>query len=233
MNTCGVASACYASRVAAVDHLVYAAPSLEQGIALIERRLGVRMGPGGRHPQWGTHNALLSLGDGVYAEVFAPHHEAPAPPRPRPLGLDTIDAPRLAAWVARVDDVPAAVRALRRAGVELGEPVSGRRRRPDGVELAWTQAGLDASRMDGALPFLIDWGVTPHPSASAPPGGRLAELRIEHPEPDRVREALRALGAVGARGALGAMGIGVAVAAAPSAGLVAAIDSPLGRVELR
>jgi len=41
-----------------IDHLVYATPDLDLGIATIERLLGVRATAGGRHPGAGTRNAL-------------------------------------------------------------------------------------------------------------------------------------------------------------------------------
>ena len=49
--------------------------------------------------------------------------------------------------------------------------------------------------MGGAVPLLIDWGASTHPSTVAPFGGRLVELRIEHPEADSVHRALSVLGA--------------------------------------
>ena len=55
----------------AVDHLVLGAPTLEAGIAWAEATLGVVPQRGGRHPQWGTHNALVSLGHGAYLEILA------------------------------------------------------------------------------------------------------------------------------------------------------------------
>ncbi len=45
-----------------VDHLVYAVPDLDRGIAYIEQLLGIRATLGGRHVGRGTHNALLALG---------------------------------------------------------------------------------------------------------------------------------------------------------------------------
>jgi hypothetical protein len=45
----------------AVDHLVIAAASLEEGVAWCEATLGVTPGPGGEHPLMGTHNRLLRI----------------------------------------------------------------------------------------------------------------------------------------------------------------------------
>ena len=46
------------------DHLTVAALTLEQGIAYVQRALGVAIPPGGTHPLMGTHNHLMRLGDG-------------------------------------------------------------------------------------------------------------------------------------------------------------------------
>lgn len=45
-----------------VDHLIYAVADLEAGRDTFEPMLGVRPVIGGRNPQYGTHNAQLSLG---------------------------------------------------------------------------------------------------------------------------------------------------------------------------
>ena len=76
----------------AVDHLVVAAATLEQGVAWCEARLGVTPGPGGRHVLFGTHNRLLKIATPVfsdaYLEIIAIDPEAPPQRRPRWFGLD-------------------------------------------------------------------------------------------------------------------------------------------------
>jgi hypothetical protein len=209
-----------AELIGRVDHILYAARDLAEGVERIEALLGVRAGPGGRHPAWGTHNALIGLGARTYLEIIAPDPEAPAPAVPRPLGLDTLAAPRLASWVAAATDLERVAAAARAHGVNLGEVMRRSRLRPDGATLQWTMTDPAAPREGGIVPFFIDWGDTPHPAASAPPGGRLIGLRARHPDAARVAGLLRALG----------LGLGVEHGDQP--GLIATLETPRGRVEL-
>lgn len=91
-----------------LDHITVVAPSLAAGSRLVHQALGIEPGPGRTHPEMGTHNRLLRLGDTVYLEVIAPDPDAPPTSRPRWFGLDHVSpttTPRLAAWVARTDDI--------------------------------------------------------------------------------------------------------------------------------
>ncbi len=98
-------------------------------------------------------------------------------------------------------------------------PVS--RATPDGGLLAWQLTVRSAPAGDGLVPFLIDWGASSHPAATATPGCSLVELRGEHPDPEQVQRDLRALGTA----------LDVNLAESPA--LVAVLDTPNGRVELR
>jgi hypothetical protein len=71
------------------------------------------------------------------------------------------------------------------------------------------------------VPFLISWGDTPHPAASAPLGLRLESLCIEHPDPESIARTLRILGTT------------VPVVRADHAALVAHIIGPTGAGKLR
>lgn len=112
-------------------------------------------------------------------------------------------------------------RDARDRGHDPGEVREMSRRRPDGFVLEWrlTHNVPDPARL--VVPFLIDWGASPHPSDSAPHGVRLVELRGEHPDP----------AAVGAE--LAALGVTLAMDQGPEPALVAALDTPGGRVVLR
>lgn len=204
-----------------VDHLVWATPDLDEGIHAIERLTGVRASPGGKHASWATHNALLSLGTGIYLELLAPDPSAPAPDKERPFGLDRLERPRLVTWAAHEADLEGRLAKLGASGIDLGGILSGGRVRPDGVALAWRLTSPRAMLEGGVVPFLIDWGSSPHPSTSAASGLTLAALEIEHPEPDRLHRVLDPFG------------IDPPLRRAAQPALVATLDSPKGRVELR
>jgi hypothetical protein len=164
----------------------------------------------------GTHNLLLRLAPDVYLEVIAIDPIVPPPGRPRWFGLDTLPPnaePRLAAWVARTDDLTTAVAVSPEPLGEI-EPMS----RGD---LRWrlTVPPDGSLPLDGAGPLLIQWDTGPHPAARLPDDGHeLVGLAVTHPEPVRVKKLLTAIGFVGP----------VTVAASEAAGLTATIRTPAG-----
>lgn len=176
-----------------IDHLVYGAPDLAAAVDDLEGRLGVRADAGGKHPGIGTHNALLALGPRTYLEVIAPDPDQPQPANPRPLGIDELTAPRPVGWALGCEDIDAAVATARQRGYDPGDPIDMQRTAPAGEVLRW-RLTLNALS-GGPLPFLITWGDTPHPAASAPRGVLLESLDVEHPEPAQIAGALAALGA--------------------------------------
>ena len=178
-----------------IDHLVFASADIERGMDDIESLLGVRPVRGGHHPQYGTHNALLSLGPGVYLEVIARDPELPAPQRGALIDIPTTAGSQLVTWVFRTEDIRATASGAANAAIGIGKVESGSRTKPDGSQIKWQLTDPYAMPLDGAVPFLINWGSTLHPSLALPSGGRLLELVIEHPEPDRVQHALSVIGA--------------------------------------
>jgi hypothetical protein len=181
------------------DHLVVTAPSLEAGMAWVQQQLGVSMTPriGGQHERLGTHNALLSLGAGFYLEVIAIDPAGSTPARARWFGMDELVAdaqPRLAHWVARTDDIEAAVAASPIAVGEITPMSRG--------TLAWliTIAADGGLPCAGLMPSLIQWHSQPHPASALPDlGCRLQRLVLSHPAPAELGAALAAVGMEDAR----------------------------------
>src|SRR6267154_6855311 len=163
--------------LARVDHLVYATPDLPLGIETAEKLFGVRATPGGQHPGEGTRNALIALGPTSYFEIIGPDPEQPKPPRVRRFGIDEIRAPRLTTWVAKGTDLEKFASDAAAKGVKLGAVIPGSRKRPDGVVLSWRYTDPRVVLGDRMVPYFIDWGASPHPSATAPRGVTLLSLR--------------------------------------------------------
>lgn len=177
-----------------LDHIIFAAPALEQGMDAIEELLGIRPVIGGKHPSFGTHNALLSIGDEYYLEVIAPDPSTIPPARGIFLDKAFQKPPHLATWVMRSYSIVETLSSISNEVVQMGALQSGKRQTPDGTMVSWMLSDPYVLPLDGAVPFIIDWGTTPHPANSLPKAGVLTDLVIECPEPKRVEQALAQLG---------------------------------------
>ena len=177
----------------AIDHLVVTAPTLASGAEWVARTLGVEPGAGGAHPRMGTHNLLLRLGEATFLEVLAPDPAAAHPARRRWFALDELgpdDAPRLAAWVARTDDLHACPEEL----LALLGPVEPMTR---GTREWLITIPPDGSLpLGGALPMLIEWQSPRAPAGAGLPesGCTLSGLGLRHPQAGRLNELLSLAG---------------------------------------
>jgi hypothetical protein len=198
-----------------LDHIAVAAETLAEGAAHVEEALGVTLSDIGIHDRMGTHNRLLSLGSGVYLEVIAINPDVAPPAQARWFDLDNFTGrPRLTNWIARTDDL---VAALAEAPTGTGAPISFAR----GPYL-WQMAVPPDGRLpfDGAAPALIEWESALHPAERLPDAGcRLVRLTVEHPDADTLLALWPALGRVE----------GVALVTGPEKRLWAEIDTPAGR----
>jgi len=204
-----------------VDHLVYFAPDLNRGVEEMEKSLGVRATPGGQHPGRGTRNALIAIGPRAYLEILSLDPEQPPPKNPRAFGIDGIKKPRLVAWFVNASNLEQLRAEAVRNGVPLGEVVSGSRRRPDGTQLSWRFTDPSTLVAQGIVPLLINWGESDHPANTAAKGATLVGLRAEHPDVQNVSAMLRHLK------------IDLPLKPGESPALIAIIEGPRGRVELR
>jgi hypothetical protein len=211
----------------AVDHLVVAAATLEQGAAWCEATLGVSPGPGGQHPLMGTHNRLMKIAGPAYAlaylEIIAIDPAAQPPRRPRWFGLDepalqarVARSPRLIHWVARSTMLDMHRWGLITVGQRPGEPIKAGRQTPSGT-LSWEILVADDGRPDceGALPTLIQWH-SPHPAEAMPDSGVTLQALMVGGVPQRARDVLRPR----------------SVSWRDEPGMVATLSTPLGDVQL-
>lgn len=180
-----------------LDHITVIAPSLPEGVAHVQACLGIDVPFGRQHPDMGTHNHLLRLGDSVYLEIIAVDPAAAAPAHARWFGLDDqarlrvdwTDGRRLRGWVARTSNLDAA---LARHGAMLGHK---RRFASPLGDFLFAVPDDGTLPLDGAAPSLIDrLGKPPSMSTMADAGARLQSLILEHPAPERIIALYRDLG---------------------------------------
>ena len=176
--------------IAALDHLVLATPDIHATAAWLAERTGVTPSAGGQHVGKGTRNMLCSFGPSSYLEIVGPDPEQDDPGFPRPFGIDDLTEARMVAWAIAVPDMDTALETARTAGYDPGPAAAMQRMRPDGVLLDWKLT----VNLSVTTPFLIDWGTSAHPAATAAPGLVLSELRARHPHPDALDGQLAALG---------------------------------------
>ena len=201
------------------DHITVIAPSLDEGMAHIRASLGLEIAHGAHHADMGTHNRRLRLGEDAYLEVIAVDPSAPPPARPRWFGLDgaeTIrsewaEGLRLKAWVARTEDIEAAL-------ASHGRLLGAKTWLEDRFHFSVLPDG--ALPLGGALPSVIDRGGRPPPSRRmADQGARLREFVLEHPSPDEIIGLYKELG----------LSNPPKVRAGPCLRLRAVIDTPSGQ----
>jgi hypothetical protein len=174
-----------------IDHLVITASSLSAGEEFVDRVLGIRPQVGGQHQRMGTHNRLLKLGPSTYLEIISVDPTLPNPNRPRWFELDELDThapPRLATWVARVNDLDIA---LVESPIPLGKIESMSR-----GQFNWRITIPPSGKMplQGIAPTLIQWE-GPHPASLLQDAGcALLQLEGFHPEAEKINSMLRAIG---------------------------------------
>ncbi len=180
-----------------LDHITVLAPTLTEGVAHVRTCLDIEVPFGRQHPDMGTHNHLLRLGESVYLEIIAVNPDAPRPGRARWFGLDDQaqlrsdweSGRRLRGWVARTSDIDAVL-----AG---HEPLLGRKVDFTSANGSFCFAIPDDGSLplDGAAPSVIDrLGKPPSVATMADAGARLRSLVMEHPEPERIIALYRSLG---------------------------------------
>jgi Glyoxalase-like domain len=168
-----------------LDHVLLAVTDLAAAGRELQARYGLASVEGGRHPDWGTANRILPLGDS-YLELIAVVDQAAAAGSSlgRWVASRASRLGRPLGWAVRTSELDAIARRL---GLTVH---SGARVAPSGEVLRWRSAGMDQAAAEPSLPFFIEWaagvrlpGATTVTHPAAPAG--IAKLHLEG-DPDRV-----------------------------------------------
>ncbi len=209
----------------AVDHLVLGVSDLQTGIEWVEKLTGVRAMVGGKHPNRGTQNALLSFGNRQYLEIMAPDPEQAG--HPRAADLLKLASPRLVLWASATTDIHGLAQQAKAGKQSVMGPMDGARQRPDGKLLKWRtlnvvrEADKDLIYFN-IVPFFIQWDKDSlHPSVDSPSGCELLALEFEHPEAEKIAAFMLLLG------------INAKIAKADSPAIKATLKTSKGNVVLK
>jgi imidazolonepropionase-like amidohydrolase len=203
---------------AQMDHILLGASDLERAMIEFERVTGVRPQYGGKHP-FGTHNALVSLGNGLYIELIALQPGAKPPPFfPQLAALENLTQNLTPiGWAASITAPQQTRQRLDSEGLHIGEARAGSRIKPGGTTLQWEVFELER-QLRGA-PLFISWAPdSVHPSTTSPTGCKLQSFTIATPERDMVSRLVSILE------------ISIPVLQAPTERFTLALDCPKGKV---
>lgn len=192
-----------------LDHIVLIVPDLKRAIQYFAETFDVTPIIGGRHLGFGTHNALLGLGEPaklIYLELLARdpedknHYDLPW------LNISS-DQPKMyvGSWCARCDsttDINEVNQMMNTFGVEYnhGNVRKMQRKTPANDILSWQIASTAQQIIisKGFIPFLIKWDdMTLHPATNLLPENFLSfHLDFSAPNCKTIKSNLQKLGFV-------------------------------------
>ena len=174
-----------------IDHIVWYAEELGQGIEDFQQLAGIRAVNGGTHAGLGTHNALLALGERCYLEIIAPD--------PKQTNgawrecLHRASHPGLFHWALAVPGLESLSQCAGDDLLRNRSVVRASRESANLGILSWKLLKVDGHSFGALLPLLIDWEDSPHPAQAAPRGCRLKSLKVYSPDKRRLDAFFSAL----------------------------------------
>ncbi|MFC4223306.1 VOC family protein [Lysinibacter cavernae] len=207
-----------------LDHVVLASNSLPDAVSYFEELTGVTPQRGGDHVT-GTSNSLVTFtvnGEPSihYLEIIGPNPARTEKLDNNVFGINTRTEPGLAGYSVRPESLDDFSVALKDAGVEPNQIGDLARETPEGDLLSWRIISGNHNGAVSPIPFSIDWGTTPHPSATTKPTVELVSLIARTPNPEKTRATLEQLG------------VDIVVEQADEPSLELVIDTPKGRITL-
>ncbi|MBV9257635.1 MAG: VOC family protein [Ktedonobacteraceae bacterium] len=158
----------------ALDHIIIGVSNLEQAARIFSEKLGLTASGGGNHPEGGTANRIIVIGD-TYIELIAVRN--PAEAQESMVG-------RLAQgdgylnFVLASDDIRADSAAIQRRGVSIIGPREGKLTGTDGRTRGWMRTDIERPDLTQHYPFLIQHDSTGEERRSSLAGGKTPP---EHP----------------------------------------------------
>lgn len=178
-----------------IDHIVLAAPDLEEAMGEFEKKTGVAVVIAGTVKGLGIKCARISFTDSSYLEIIAPDPKGPGPIGEliKSKGIKELVPFHYAIRTKRAEELKDEV-------AQFGytpDHITMFGAKPDGTPRKWEMLYLYGHKIGGTCPFFINWATSDHPCATLPVVGQLKKLTIRAPEDDPVHKLLAHVGAEG------------------------------------
>jgi len=170
-----------------IDHIVLAVPDLEETTKEFKDKYNLDLVYGGKHESFGTHNALLNLGNGCYLEVLAPDQNNTTFDGPRWMGADLSHQPVICRWALKSNNLIKDQESLQKINPAYGNIIEGSRQKTDGSTLQWQMIKPLAFPLVDIAPFMVDWTASDsHPTDSLPSSCHLVSIEFAHAEAEKM-----------------------------------------------
>jgi catechol 2,3-dioxygenase-like lactoylglutathione lyase family enzyme len=158
----------------ALDHIIIGVNNLEQAAHIFSEKLGLTVSGGGNHPEGGTANRIIVIGD-TYIELIAVRNPAEAQ---ESMLKRLAQSDGLLNVVFASDDIQTDTAAMKQRGISIIGPREGKLTSADGYTRGWMRTDIERPELAQHYPFLIQHDSTGEERRTRLAGGKTPP---EHP----------------------------------------------------
>jgi Glyoxalase-like domain len=175
-----------------IDHIVLAAPDLEEAMEQFEQMTGIAAKIFGAINGIGIRCARISFNDCTYLEIIAPDANQPGPIGQliKSKGIKDMTPFAFAIRSSRVEALNDEVPKFK----YVPDHITMFGGKKDGTPRKWEMLHLYGHSLGGICPYFVNWDSTDHPCATLPVVGKLKKFTIRAPSDDPVHELLAHVG---------------------------------------
>lgn len=169
-----------------IDHIVLAAPDLEEAMEQFEKMTGIGAKIAGSINGLGIKCARISFNDSSYIEIIAPDPKQSGPIGQllKSKGIKELTPFHFAIRSSRAEQLKEEVKKLG----YIPDHITMFAGQKDGTPKKWEMLYLYGHKIGGICPYFINWANSDHPCSTLPVVGKLKKFTIRAPEDDPVHK---------------------------------------------
>lgn len=171
-----------------IDHIVLAAPDLDDAMADFEKMTGIAAVIAGTINGLGIKCARISFNDSSYLEIIAPDPKSPGPIGQliKNKGIKELTPFAFALRSSRAEDLKEEVKKFG----YVPDHITMFGGKKDGTQRKWELLFLYGHKIGGICPYFVNWHNSDHPCATLPVVGKLKKFTVRAPGDDPVHQLL-------------------------------------------